>query len=94
MYAVIAAAADVAAASARTTAAARFFCKCSNASGLHAVFFCIQNLWPWILAKLQDSMLSVMLHMLQEFKFSRVFSSWVALPLLPQLLLHLLRPLQ
>ena len=93
MYAVIAAADDVAAASARATASARFYLQNFQMFlGCQPSFFCIQNLWSWILAKLQHNMLSVILHLLQKFKFS--FFLGPCCRLLRQLLLHLLRPLQ
>ena len=53
-----------------TTPAARFL-EISNISGLFALlFFCNQDLWSWIVARLYHSMLSVILHLLHKFKFS------------------------
>ena len=36
-------------------------------------FFCNQDLWSWIVAKLHHSMPSVILHLLHKFKFSVFF---------------------
>ena len=56
-----------------TTPAARFL-EISDVSGLFAVFFfCNQDLWSWIVAKLHHSMPSVILHLLHKFKFSVFF---------------------
>ena len=49
-----------------------------NVSGFVAVFFCNQDLRSWIVSILQDSMPSVLLHLLQTFKFSTSFlGSWL-----------------
>ena len=37
------------------------------------LFFCNQDLWSWIVAKLHHSMPSVILHLLHKFKFSVFF---------------------
>ena len=53
-----------------TTPAARFL-EISNISGLFALlFFCNQDLWSWIVARLHHSMPNVILHLLHKFKFS------------------------
>ena len=51
-----------------------------NASGFVAVvFFCKQDLWSWIAAILQDSMLSVLLHLFAPHCFFSFFS-WCLAP--------------
>ena len=46
--------------------------------GLLPSFFCNQDLRSWIVAILQDSMPSVLLHLLHTFKYSTFFiGSWL-----------------
>ena len=62
-----------------TTPAARFL-EISDVSGLFAVFFfCNQDLWSWIVAKLHHSMPSVIIHLLHNFKFSTFLGQQVQL---------------
>ena len=53
-----------------------FFFNVQNVAGFVAVFvFCNQDLWSWIVAMLQDSMPSVLIHPLHTFNIFIFF--WV-----------------
>ena len=59
------------------------FHKASEVSGLVAVLFCKQDVCSWIVAILQDSMPSVVTHLLHAFKFSCSSGCIVAAPCFP-----------
>ena len=60
------------------------FLKCSAVSGLVAALcFCTQDLWSWIWAILQDSMRSVITHLLHTFKIHLFLGSWLLAPCFP-----------
>ena len=58
------------------TPAAHVFENAQNVAGFVAVFvFCNRDLWSWIVAILQDSMPSVLIHLLHTLNISFFF--WV-----------------